>query len=178
MSIERTTFQAQIPIVPFVKQILLKEYGAEPIRITGQSLLGKQVMSFVLDLEDQGLEGIELPKVYGTTIQIELSTRLWKFLQRYNDLFQAGMFFERMAQRMMIQHIIAQVRAGRTAWSAMEDFLLFYDIGEDEYAAMSAYELWKLWKKSHPHLVLKTYADGQAPQWLYDKHLLTAATTY
>jgi hypothetical protein len=154
----QATRRFRIPTTAFAKKVIAREYGT-PLRITGQSHIGKIVMSQFFDLEDTHFPSPSQPTVYGETIEIEVSTRLEKYLVTYKDFFQAGMFFERTAQRMMLQHILAHVRAGKPAWHGMVDFFNIYDIGEDDYAYMSAYELWKIWKKAHPHFLPKKYKE-------------------
>lgn len=137
--------EVSIPVLPFVKKILIAEYGPEPILITRQTLAGKHMMTLPFDIEEAQQPEI---KVYGEQVRCLLSKEVKRYvITKYYDLFQAGYFFEKMAQRMLVAHIRAQVRTGIEAWKAMDDFFTMYDIGEDDYSYEAAYEYWKAYKK-------------------------------
>lgn len=149
------TFAAKIPVRVFVKKIILREYGQEPILLTQKSLLGKQVMNMPFDLpfEFSG-DDAALEKCYGEPLEVQISHRLWRHFTQYKSLFQAGYFFEKMCQLMLLTHMRAQVRAGREAWGSMVDFMALYDIGEDDYPLESAYAVWKTYKREHPTMMV------------------------
>lgn len=133
----------EIPVLGYVKKVILKEFGPEPIRITQQGALGKSILAMPLDLP---ADDFHLTAV-GEKIKLEVSVRLSLHFKKYNDLFQAGYFYEKMVQRMLIQHIHAQFRLGVPAWRAMEDFYTLYNIGEDDYSMDAAYFIWKEYKR-------------------------------
>lgn len=145
----QTTFTLQIPVRAYVRKIILREHGPEPIRITQQSLLGKNVLAMLFDYAES-----EVPQhgCFGEPLSVEISTRLSRHFQKYEDVFQSGFYFEKVAQQMLVTYILGGVRAGRKAWDAMRDFLALYDISEDEYAAEAAYMVWKTWKTKHPEM--------------------------
>lgn len=121
----------------------MHEYGPEPIPVSGKTILGKYLHAFPLDFPELEIkEGI-----HGEYVSFMVSKPLLPFFKSYDNLFQAGYYFEKVAQRMMLAHIEAQHRLGGTILDAIEDWREMYGIEEDELRLDAAYELWKQHKK-------------------------------
>jgi hypothetical protein len=144
MTTTHTATNLRLPVLPWVRKVLLYEFGPEPIRLTGYSLLGKHALGLPFDLPETERPPYD---VGGCTVLCSISTRLWSNLQRYEELFQAGYYFEKVGQRMLLSHIVAAQRFGIPAKTAMLDWLDMYDLDEDEYSSEAAYQMWKVYKQ-------------------------------
>lgn len=132
----------KIPVLPYVQKVMLHEYGPEPIFVSGQTLLGKYFHSFPLDFPE-----LEDVKVHGVVMVFAINRNLYSHFKQYNTLFQCGCYFEKVVQRMLLQHIEAARRFDAKILDAIEDFFEMYGITEEEWRMDAAYALWKSHKK-------------------------------
>ena len=147
----------QVPVPVYVKKILLckKEWiyydvGNNPVLKTNHNrLVGKAVYNLItqLPLELDFPESLPMDK-----INIELNARVAAYYDRYGlwKVFELGIYYERVVQEMMMQHIAAQVRCKRSIAKAAADFFEMYEIDEDEYERRSAEQLWYKWRAQYP----------------------------
>ncbi len=144
--------EVRIPVLPYVRKVLLHEYGPEPILISGLTVLGKYFYSFPIDFPET--PSIE---VKGEVMKFKISHVLYNHYKSYKELFQTGCYFEKVAQRMLLAHIEAQQRLGGKILDAIEDWFEMYGIedGED-YTLTAAYELWKQFKKRRARHLAKS----------------------
>lgn len=139
--------RVRIPVLPYVKKVLLHEYGPEPISVMGYSILGKYLSAFPLDFPNEEHD----EKSYGEEVTFHISSNLYPHFKKYETLFQAGYYFEKVVQRMLLAHIEAQHRLGGKILDAIEDWYDMYGIEEDDLRMDAVYELWKQYKKKASH---------------------------
>jgi hypothetical protein len=144
-------YNIRLPVLPWVRKVMVAEFGPEPICINGRGLLGKHMEAFPFDLPEQE-DRPELVTV-GSAVLVNVSARLWANVQRYEQLFQAGYYFEKIFQRMMCSHVRAQARHGVPDLTAIRDWFDMYGLDiDDDYNIDAARELWKAYKAGRREL--------------------------
>jgi hypothetical protein len=136
-----------VPVPVYVAKVMRKLYGGDVIHACHNTLLGKALATVFVDLpEELPLPSNPLPQ---ESIKIELNYRVAKVYTRWGlgKVFDLGFYYEKTVQRMILTHMIAQVRAGKSIEFAFQDFCNLYDISEDDYARDSALFLYH--KYSH-----------------------------
>lgn len=135
----------RLPVLPWVRKVLLKEFGPEPIPVHGHSIFGKHMEALPFDVPEQ--EENQALQVCGSYIVVRVSSLVWRSVRNYQHLFKAGFFYEKMIQRMMIAHIVAQERLGVANMTALKDWYDMYQLDiDDDYSLDAAYWLWKSYK--------------------------------
>ena len=148
--------EVKIPVLPYVRKVLLHEYGPEPILINNLTVLGKAMYSTPLDFPD-----FEPAEVRGEAMKFHISHNLYGQYKQYKALFQSGCYFEKVAQRMLLAHIEAQQRIGGKILDAIEDWFEMYGIEEGvDYRLDAAYELWKAFKKKRARHLARSGSPG------------------
>lgn len=141
----RDSYNVRLPVLPWVRKVMVAEYGPEPIRITGHHLLGRHMKALPFDLPEEQ-DRPELATV-GSAVLVNVSSLLWASVKDYNQLFQAGCYFEMLFQRMLVSHVRAQARLGVPDLVAIRDWFEMYGLDiDDDYNIEAARELWKAHK--------------------------------
>lgn len=147
----------EIPVRSYVKKVLMSKKvwvkktddGRVVLKTNYNTLLGKAVYNMIADLpEELGFpESLPMDK-----ISIELPHRVAIYYTRYGlwKVFELGVYYERVVQDMMLQHIAAQVRCNRSISKAIADFMAMYGIEDIEYESRTAEQLWFKWKMHFP----------------------------
>ena len=147
----------EIPVKSYVKKVLLAKRdwirigdNGEPILKTNHNtLVGKAIFNLIADLpEEFGFpESLPMDKIL-----IELNARTANYYTKYGlwKVFELGVYYERIVQDLMMQHIAAQIRCNRSIAKAVSDFFLMYSIEEGEYERRTAEQLWFKWKRQFP----------------------------
>jgi hypothetical protein len=142
----RDSYNVRLPVLPWVRKVMIAEFGPEPIRIAGHTLLGKHMKALPFDLPEKN-ERPDLDTA-GSAVLVNVSALLWASVRDYNQLFQAGYYFEKLFQRMMVSHVRAQARLDVPNMTAIRDWLDMYGLDiDDDYSLEAAYELWKVYKQ-------------------------------
>lgn len=131
-----------IPVLPYVKKILLKLYGNEPLLLVDKTLLAKSAVGISMYIPED-------TRVPGCTVRVQMSNRVLEYYADFKHAFQLGMYFERVAQQMMLTHIAAQKRMHRDSMSALRDFYEMYELTDDDYDIESAYRMWQENKRKY-----------------------------
>lgn len=144
-------YNVRLPVLPWVRKVMVAEFGPEPIRINGRSVLGKHMEALPFDLPEEH-ERPELATV-GSAVLVNVSARLWASVRGYDQLFQAGYYFEKLFQRMMVAHVRAQARQGVPDLTAIRDWFDMYGLDiDDDYNLDAARGLWKAYKAGRGRL--------------------------
>lgn len=144
-------YNVRLPVLPWVRKVMIAEFGPEPIRINGRSVLGKHMEALPFDLPEEH----ERPELHsaGSSVLVNVSARLWASVRGYDQLFQAGYYFEKIFQRMMVAHVRAQERHGVANLTAIRDWFDMYQLDiDDDYQLDAARELWKAYKAGRKNL--------------------------
>lgn len=139
----------QIPITPYSFKYLLKKYGPGPYDISGASKTNQIRLAYRY-LHLCAEPTAPLKRIPGCHIALDLGNdaNLHKLKKLNEDLLKAGLFFEHEFNQAMkgfieAQRLLAEKKSmPMSEWSvsaALEDFLAFYEITEDEYSWESAY---------------------------------------
>lgn len=138
-------YNVRLPVLPWVRKVLLAQFGAEPINVHGHSVLGKALESLPFEFPSQD-ERPDLA-VHCSSILLRVSRQVWGSVRSYEHLFKAGFFYEKAIQQQMISHIVAQERCGVANLTALRDWFEMYDLDiDDDYNIEAAYWLWKSFK--------------------------------
>lgn len=139
----------EVPVLPYVAKVLHRLYGNSVIHACHNTLRGKAIANIFTDIPD------ELPfpeRVLPTEkVKVELNYRVARYYTRWNmnDAFELGTYYEKVVQRMMLSHIVAQVRAGVSIVDSVDDFFTLYGIDEDDYARSTALMMFHSYRKQY-----------------------------
>lgn len=137
----------EIPVLPHVAAVMRRLYGGEVISANHNTLRGKAIANCFVEIPDE-LSFPEQNFKY-EKIQIALNYRIARYYTRWgmHKAFELGAYYEKVVQRMMLCHIVAQVRCGKSINFAINDFYELYGITEDDYARESALMMYHTYKK-------------------------------
>ncbi len=136
-----------IPVLPHVAAVMRRLYGGGVIPANHNTLRGKAIANCFVEIPDEFSFPDQVFRY--EKIQIALNYRIARYYQRWNmhAAFELGSYYEKVVQRMMFCHIVAQVRCGKTINFAINDFYDLYGITEDDYARESALMMYHTYKK-------------------------------
>ena len=149
ISDKRQNRTIEVPVLPYVAKVMRRLYGHDTIHACHNTLRGKAMAAMFCDIPD------ELPfpeRVLPTEkVVLELNYRVARLYTRWNmhNAVELGTYYEKVVQRMMLSHIVAQIRAGMKICAAVEDFCTLYDIEEDDYARSTALMMYHNYKKAY-----------------------------
>lgn len=134
--------QITLAVHPMSRQVLLAEYGPEPISI-GQRDILFSMLTFT-QLRDR----VELEKIQTeltATIDLCVHDALARHLSTRWYLVGAHLF--RWHKDMMCRYADASFRMNRPVKTAIEEWLALFFIEEDMYALEAAYKCWQRWNE-------------------------------
>ena len=135
----------EIPVLPHVKNLLLSLYGAEPIRVNENNILGRELQNVFFN------DHCPPEKINGEKISIQVSERLTPYFFKFKNAFALGCFFEKQFAVLLFTHIEAQRSLGITPVGSIKDFFIKYGIDENFYTIPSALEAYRRLKHNCSH---------------------------
>lgn len=164
----KTTFY--VPVKPFVRQYFIKEYGADPILVVSNNLLGMLVMTATDKLpyrvipkrpaNREEMLALRMPKrLQGRTMSDSQRESLSKILDKlfYTELYN---------------YIRSQAAVTGSEWAALRCFAAVYELDTELFDIDKAYKLWRDKKQS----ILSD--NRQATEEWYAKHRLHPDDTH
>jgi hypothetical protein len=139
----------EVPVLPYVAKVMRRLYGNGVIHACHNTLRGKAIASLFADLPDE-LPFPERP-LNTEKVRVELNYRIARIYSKWslNKGVELGLYYEKVVQRMMLSHIVAQVRCGSTIVASIDDFFKLYDIDEDDYPRDIALNLIDYYRKQY-----------------------------
>jgi hypothetical protein len=149
----------EVPVMGYVAKIIRKQYGDGVVHACHNTLLGRSIANIFADVPDE----IQFPErpLPADKIKVEMNYRVARFYNRWklHPAVELGIFYEKVVQRMMVTHVMAQVRCHITIDAAIDDFFTLYDLDEDDdYARASALQLYHKYKITGKHGKVKTHS--------------------
>lgn len=140
--------EAEIPVLPHVKNLLISLYGKEPIKATENNLPGMELKFIFMSIRTQGKE-----KINGETVRLQISYRLMPFYNKYSNAFDLGCYFEKTFNTMLYIHIEAQRSLHIPTVYAIKTFFEKYNIDENYYSSHAAAECYRRLKRKKENKV-------------------------
>lgn len=133
-----------VPILPYLKKYATRQFFAglaPPYKLEENTLIGKQVMSLILDNRTTHLRGdnkIEMSQ----RLEIELSKMMAERSPSINKLIPINFFLHQLFKNELITWIKSADEYGVKPFVSSKDFLVHYRIDESEYSHDAAYKMW------------------------------------
>lgn len=133
----------KIPVLPYLKKYIVKQFfsGAKgPYKIEEDTLLGKQVMSLLIDARK--IDFIDKHLEMSETLEVVLSDSMAKRSPRINKLICFNFFADKIFKTSLITWIRSAEHFGIRPFPASKGFLEHFEIEESEYSHDAAYRHW------------------------------------
>ena len=127
-----------VKCTPFVKKIILKQEGPEPIQVRLDSILGRVIHTTV----GRGKGKAQGYEDFPESLHLVLPKSVTKYSWNRVKLTLLGDMYYQIFQREMIVYIEAQIQAGLRIKDAIENFYQYYGITDFEYQYGSARRAW------------------------------------
>jgi hypothetical protein len=137
------SINVEIPVLPHVKCLLISLYGAEPLRVNENNLLGRELQFIFLN------KSSTQEKINGEKISIQVSHRLTPYFYKFKNAFSLGCYFEKQFHVLLFTHIEAQKSCGITCVNSIKNFFDKYSIDQNYYTVPSALEAYRRLKHNY-----------------------------
>ena len=138
----------KVPILPHLKKFIIAQlYNGqeEPIKVVEDSLLGRHIMSILIDKRNvtgSGAVGF-MDKEYTSTLRLQLSSQMMKRSPRINKLARLNLELGEIFRQSLFVWVTCAKSYGIAAFPAVQHFLEEYGIEESEYSKDAAYKAWQ-----------------------------------
>lgn len=128
-----------IPVKPHLKKFILKRYGqVEPLQVAENSVIGKHIMSMLIDKRDFENSNDE----YSDIIQLQLSQAMYKRSPRIKNLIRINYYLENDFKEALFIWVHAKIDSGINPYNATREFVEFYNFSPTEYTHDAAQRAW------------------------------------
>lgn len=141
----RDTFK--IPMATYIKKYVVKKFfngSAPPYKFEESSLIGKQLMSIIIDRRNA--QGYHIPR--DDFFEMQLNYEMLIRSPRIRKLALINKYLEKLFKEELIAWILSAKYHGIDPYRASKNFMTFYDIDEKEYSLDAIYKCWLRSKKN------------------------------
>lgn len=143
----------KVPLLPHLKKFIMGQLYkglSEPIKVEEDSPLGRSIMSILIDGRAVTTSAAKhfKDREYSATFRITLSAAMAERSPRVSKLARLNLEFNEIFLQALYVWVKAENRNGVSAYVAVENFLLEYDIEENEYTKDAAYKAWQRYKSA------------------------------
>jgi len=133
-----------VPIYPHLKKFIQKRFQKNgSIDVSATTSFGKMLMLCLRDNRKTSEFNDQYRDRLTEEITIELTKEMSELTPRQGKLMRINIYGDNLFKEALLVWIEAQGEDGIAALSACKSFLKFYDIDENEYGLLTAYQYWQ-----------------------------------